>query len=95
MYSYFSSTWAWLLGSGILWYFLSCVISFVLANKSQIDEWAEKNPRVAGFMKILRGCGLDPWLISQGLSLLVRKRLPEKTRPPVLTPETPPSDPVA
>jgi hypothetical protein len=61
-----------------LWYLALGVVSLVLSHKSQIDAWAEKNPRLAGVMKLLRGLGLDPWLVVQSLSLIVKGRLPVK-----------------
>jgi hypothetical protein len=54
------------------------VLSLVLARRSQIDTWAEQNPRLAGALKLLRSLGLDPWMLVQGLALLVRGRLPVK-----------------
>lgn len=75
-------SWAWLLASGLGWYFLSGVLNLIAAHKSQIDAWVESNPRLGGLFKILRGMGLDPWLIHQGLTLLVKGKLPQKLRPP-------------
>jgi hypothetical protein len=54
------------------------LLSLLLANKSQVDGWAEKNPRLAGLMKLTRSLGLDPWMLVQALSLLVKARLPVK-----------------
>jgi hypothetical protein len=59
---------------------VSGLLSFALAHKSQVDAWAEKRPRLAGALKILRGVGLDPWAIAQGLSLLFRGKLPERLK---------------
>jgi hypothetical protein len=59
-----------------LWLMLG-VISLLLSKQSQIDSWANAHPRVAGFMKLLRGLGLDPFLLLQSLSLLLRGRLPD------------------
>lgn len=52
-------------------------LALLLGRKSQIDAWVEKHPWFAGVMKILRGVGLDPWLLVQGLCLLVFGRLPK------------------
>lgn len=52
------------------------VISLLVSRRSQVDAWAEANPRVAGVHKLLRGFGVDPWLVLQSLSLIVRGRLP-------------------
>jgi hypothetical protein len=65
------------------------VFSLILSRRSQIDAWAESNPRIAGVMKLLRGMGIDPWLVVQGLMLIVTKRLPappapKTSRPPLL-----------
>jgi hypothetical protein len=64
----------------LLW-LVAGVLSLVLSRRSQIDAWAEMHPRVAGIMKLLRSLGLDPWMLLQSLSLIVRGRLPEP--PPV------------
>jgi hypothetical protein len=61
----------------VLW-LAAGVLSLVLARRSQIDTWAEQNPRLAGALKLLRSLGLDPWMLVQGLALLVRGRLPVK-----------------
>jgi hypothetical protein len=64
--------WAmWTVGTAVAGLF-----SLLMSKRSQIDAWAESNPRVAGVMKLLRGLGVDPWLIAQGLMLIVAKRLP-------------------
>lgn len=55
---------------------LYIVLQFAYGRRSQIDAWCEKRPRVAGVLKILRGLGVDPWLIIQGLTLLAKGRLP-------------------
>jgi hypothetical protein len=59
------------------WLFLG-LLSLLVSQKSQVDAWAEKNPRVAGFMKLLRSLGIDPWLLVQSLSLIFRSKLPVK-----------------
>jgi hypothetical protein len=64
----------------LLW-LVAGVLSLVLSRRSQIDAYAEMHPRVAGIMKLLRSLGLDPWMLLQSLSLIVRGRLPEP--PPV------------
>lgn len=74
-----------------LWacYLIFGVAALLLARKSQVDAWVEENPRLGGLLKLLRGAGLDPWIIVQGVCLLVFKRLPKK---PVLgyKPKLPP-----
>ncbi len=57
------------------------LIHLALSHKTQIDSWCEANPRVAGTLKILRGVGIDPWLVLQGVSLLVQGRLPKYLKP--------------
>jgi hypothetical protein len=73
------------------WYLVFGGVSLLLSHRSQIDAWAEQNPRLAGVMKLLRSLGLDPWLFVQSLSLIVKGRLPVKVtagsrsvRPPPL-----------
>lgn len=63
-----------------LWacYLIFGVAALLLARKSQVDAWVEENPRLGGLLKLLRGAGLDPWIIVQGICLLVFKRLPKK-----------------
>jgi hypothetical protein len=62
------------------------LILLAVARRSQIDSWAESNPKIAGVLKILRGLGIDPWLVLSGLSLLIRGKLPatkdDSKRPP-------------
>jgi hypothetical protein len=53
-------------------------LSLLVSRKSQIDAWAEKNPRAAGAMKLLRSLGIDPWMLVQSLTLIFRGRLPVK-----------------
>ena len=72
---------AWLvahpIGGGVLLYVLFGLLALLFGRKSQIDAWVERNPRLSGAMKIIRGVGLDPWLPLQGLCLLVFGRLPK------------------
>jgi hypothetical protein len=74
-----------------LWfcYLLFGVLALLLARKSQVDAWVEAHPRIGGIMKALRGAGLDPWLIVQGICLIVLGRLPKK--PVIDTKPKPPS----
>lgn len=51
-------------------------LQLAYGKRSQIDAWCEKQPRLAGVLKVLRGVLPDPWLVVQGLSLLLKKRLP-------------------
>jgi len=53
------------------------VLMTVVGRKSQIDAWCMKNPRWAGLIKVVRGiCPGDPFLLIQGLALIVFKRMP-------------------
>jgi hypothetical protein len=72
--------WARYLGLGLL--------TALIARKSQVDAWAEMNPRLAGVLKILRGVSLDPLIIRQGLSLIFLGRLPAKPEVKKVTPPT-------
>jgi hypothetical protein len=56
----------------------SGVLSAALAKRSQIDAWCEQRPRLAGFLKLLRSTGLDPWMFVQAVTLIVKARLPVK-----------------
>lgn len=61
-------------------YLVVFLLNLVLSKKTQIDDWAEANPVAAGWLKILRGFGIDPWVIVQGISLLFQKKLPDYTK---------------
>jgi hypothetical protein len=52
------------------------LLTLLAAHKSQADAWCMQHPRVAGFLKIVRGFGIDPWLIIQGVTLMIKARLP-------------------
>lgn len=56
----------------------SGVLSTLLAKRTQIDHWCEARPRVAGLLKLVRGFGLDPWQVVQGVALIVKGALPVK-----------------
>jgi hypothetical protein len=58
------------------WYLVLGLIALITSRRSQIDAWAESHPRLAGTMKLVRSLGLDPWLLVQSLSLIVRGKLP-------------------
>lgn len=73
---------------------ITSVVNFALARRSQADAWAEAHPNVAGALKLLRGIGLDPWLILQALSLWAKKRLPSVVRNGSLRPPPPPRNDV-
>lgn len=54
--------------------------NLAVAKRTQIDEWSEANPRIAGALKIVRGFGFDPWTIYQGIVLIALGRLPAYTK---------------
>jgi hypothetical protein len=60
------------------WYLALGVVSLLLSRRSRIDAWAESQPRLAGFMKLLRAAGLDPWEGLEAVCLIVKGRLPVK-----------------
>lgn len=73
------------------------LLSLVLSKRSQLDGWVESNPRAAGVMKLFRAIGVDPWMIVQGFTLVVKGRLPIKLQAQKLVAEqtaAPPSQEV-
>lgn len=58
-------------------YLLLGLLTAAISRRSQIDAWAEAQPRLAGVLKLMRAVNLDYWMILQGLSLLIRGRLPK------------------
>jgi hypothetical protein len=64
----------------ILWWLFATACVNLVAHKSQVNEWCEKRPRLAGLLKLMRGVGCDPWLLLQAVTLWVKGRLPEKLR---------------
>ena len=69
------------------------VLNMLIAYHSQIDAWCEQRPVLAGILKLVRGLGLDPWLMLQGIILLLKGRLPPYMTPPVATAEKPKDKP--
>jgi hypothetical protein len=65
------------LGQFAILYVASALLSLLLGRRSQVDAWAEKHPRIAAALKLMRAVGLDPWLALQSLSLAVKGRLPK------------------
>lgn len=53
-------------------------VNLLLGKRSQIDGWAERNPRAAATMKFLRAVGIDPWMLLQSASLALTGKLPSK-----------------
>lgn len=80
-----------LLAALVLLWACSALLNFAIAHRSQIDEWCEERPRVAGVLKIFRALGLDPWGLAQGISLIVKGRFPlslEKAKAAVQAPRS-------
>jgi hypothetical protein len=68
----------WLLAN---WFFIVLFVAYLALHiaygkRSQIDTWCNSRPRIAGFMKIVRGVFPDWWTFIQGLSLVILGRLP-------------------
>lgn len=58
------------------------ICNLLLGHKSQLDSWVTAHPKVGGFLKIVRGAlPCDPWLVLQGISLLLKGTLPAKLTP--------------
>lgn len=65
------------------------VLNALIAKRSQIDAWAEANPRAAALLKMMRALGFDPWLAVQSLTLALKGRLPLALKsPPEVEPVT-------
>lgn len=80
-----------LLAALVLIWACSALLNFAIAHRSQIDEWCEERPRVAGVLKIFRALGLDPWGLAQGITLIVKGRFPlslEKAKAAVQAPRS-------
>ena len=72
----FSKEWLVLLA----WAALSGLLNLLVSEKSRIDEWSEKRPRLAAMLHLIRGLGIDPWMLLSALSLLVKKQLPSAVK---------------
>lgn len=59
------------------WWLLTGIINLAFAYKSQIEAWAESNPRLASLLKLSRALGFDPWNLLSSLKLLASKKLPD------------------
>lgn len=62
------------------WAAVTGVLNLLIGHKSQVNAWAESHPRVAAVLKLCRAVGLDPWMIIQSLSLVVKGKLPESIK---------------
>lgn len=70
--------------SGLAYALLTGIFNAIFAHKSQINEWAAKNPRLAGVMKITRAIGLDPQHLWAAAALIVKGKLPKVQTEPVV-----------
>ncbi len=59
------------------WWMLTGIINLAFAYKSQIEAWAEANPRLASLLKFTRALGFDPWNLLSSLKLFAQKKLPD------------------
>lgn len=59
-------------------------INLLFGHKSQINAWTESKPRLAAVLKLSRSLGLDPWMLLQSLTLVIRGRLPAAAATPLL-----------
>ena len=60
----------------LIYLFATGLLNSLIGHKSQIDAWAEKKPTLAAVLKVIRGLGLDPWMLIQAATLATKKRLP-------------------
>jgi len=60
----------------LIYLFATGLLNSLIGHKSQVDAWAEKKPALASVLKVLRGLGLDPWMLVQAATLATKKRLP-------------------
>jgi hypothetical protein len=63
--------------SGLLFAALTGIFNLILGHKSQVEAWAESNPKLAAILKFTRALGFDPWNLIAAISLIVQKKLPE------------------
>lgn len=61
----------------LIYGFITGAANLALSYRSQIETWAEANPRAAALQKLLRAIGLDPWNLVSAVSLWAKKRLPD------------------
>lgn len=61
----------------IIWAAASGILNLLIGERSRVDAWALRNPRLASILKAIRAIGIDPWLLVSALNLLVKKQLPK------------------
>lgn len=59
------------------WWLLTGIINLAFGYRSQIEAWAESKPRIAGFLKMSRSLGFDPWNALAAVKLWLQKKLPD------------------
>lgn len=70
------------------------LLNLLIARKSQVDAWAESNPRWAALFKLFRSLGIDPWMFIQSLALFFSGKLPKSVKSePEKKPNIPPLGP--
>ncbi len=60
----------------LIWGTVTGIGNFLLSRKSQIEHWAEANPRAAAWQKLFRAIGFDPWSLVAAWTLAAEGRLP-------------------
>lgn len=74
--TFVTTHWVWFVFS------LFYLINLILGKRSQIDNWALQNPKIGGVFKLIRGIlPCEPFLILQGLSLILKGTLPARLAP--------------
>ena len=68
----------------------SALLNLVIAERSRVDAWCERHPRIAAVLKIVRAVGVDPWHLVAAASLFVNKQLPEASKRSTSLPRVPP-----
>jgi hypothetical protein len=70
--------WIWF-AFGILY-----ILNLLLGKRSQLDSWVMAHPKVGGVLKLIRGfIPGEPWMIIQGITLIIKGTLPAKLLPVV------------
>ncbi len=52
------------------------IFNLILGHKSQVEAWAQSNPKLAAVLKFTRALGLDPWNLFSAALLLLKGKLP-------------------
>lgn len=75
-------TWAQVVSTLITigWWLLATGLVNLIARRSQVDAWCERNPKLGAALKVSRSFGWDPWLLVQAFTLFVKGKLPASLR---------------